>query len=163
MINLRSIATLVAFLLVSMFAFAQVSTQPKPATSANKPQVVKDTAKTRGADAANPNIKTTETKNDSRQQVPPPANKGGGTRGAGPYQCGIHVDNHTGWRIDIYADGNYAGTVNTWGDAYGITGNGPTTLYGIAHFSDAPDLEWGPTLFNCPAGSVYTWQLNKPQ
>jgi len=160
----RGIGVLVAFLAMASLAFGQAATEKKTAPGpGDKAQVVNDTAKTRGAGAVNPNIKSADTKNNSKQQTPPPPNKGGATRGAGPYECGIHVDNHTPWRIEIYVDGNYAGTVNSWGDVAGITGNGPSTLYGIARFSsDLPDLEWGPTVFNCPAGSVYTWRLNRP-
>jgi len=161
--KLRGIGMLVAFLAMASLAFGQAATNKQaPASPAGKPQVVNDTAKARGAGATNPNIKNANTKNDSKQQTPPPPNKGGAARGSGPYECGIHVDNHTPWRIEIYVDGSYAGTVNSWGDVAGITGNGATTLYGIARFENASDLEWGPTVFNCPAGSVYTWRLNRP-
>jgi len=143
-----------AFVLVASLTFGQT---PAEKTSA-KPEVVKTQAKTRGAAAANSNIKSADTANDAKQKTPPPMRKSG-TRGAGPYECGIHVDNRTAWMIQIYLDGKYAGTVNTWGDVAGITGNGATTLYGIAHFSNASDREWGPQVFDCAPGKVFTWTL----
>jgi len=163
MSKVRWIGVLIAFLVITSVAFGQTSSsQASAASSTSKTKVVKETGKSRGAGATNPNIKNADTKNNAKEPAPAPANKGGKTRGAGPYKCGIHVDNHTAWHIDIYEDGVYAGTVNSWGDVYGITGNGATVLYGVAHFSNAADLEWGPSVFDCPAGSIYTWQLTQP-
>ena len=124
-------------------------------------QVVNETAKTGKAGAPDANIKHDSEKNNPKAQATPPPEKGGPkTRGAGPYRCGIHVDNHTPWIIRTYVDGIYAGAVNRYGDIAGITGNGPTTLYAVAVFDDGSTRTWGPHLFQCSAGDIYTWRLH---
>jgi hypothetical protein len=59
-----------------------------------------------GRDAGNPTRK-----------VAAPASKGGAkTRGG--YGAVMHIDNHTGYYIDIYVDGDYDGSVSPYGDLY---------------------------------------------
>jgi hypothetical protein len=129
------------------------------AAAGNK-EVVNEKAQTRSAGAADANVKSDSEKNNPNAKAAPPPEKGGPkTRGAGPYRCGIHVDNHTPWIIRTYVDGGYVGAVNRYGDIAGITGNGPTTLYAVALFDDGSAKYWGPHVFNCAAGDIYTWRL----
>ena len=140
--------------------FAQTEKAPAGNKSASKSQVVNEQAKTRGAGEQDPNIKNNSEKNSPTATAAPPASKSG-KRGAGPYECGIHVDNRTAWFARIYVDGNYVGTVNRYGDLAGITGNGATTVYALAPFDNASDRYWGPHVFNCSAGDIYTWKLGQ--
>jgi hypothetical protein len=140
--------------------FGQTEKAPAETKSASKPQVVNEQVKTRGAGEQDSNIKNNSEKNDPSAKAAPPASKSG-KRGAGPYECGIHVDNRTAWFARIYVDGNYVGTVNRYGDLAGITGNGATTVYAVAPFDNAPDRYWGPHVFNCSAGDIYTWKLGQ--
>jgi len=140
-------------------AFAQ--TEQKPAESKGpQKEVVNEQAKTRAAGEQDPNVKSnSETNSPDAKAAPPPSKSG--KRGAGPYECGIHVDNRTPWLAKVYVDGNYVGTVNRYGDIAGITGNGATSVYAIAPFVNAPDRYWGPHVFNCAAGDVYVWRLGQ--
>jgi len=139
------------------FAFAQ--SDQKPAENPKK-EVVNEQAKTRSAGQQDQNVKSnSETNSPDTKAAPPPSKSG--KRGAGPYECGIHVDNRTPWLARVYVDGDYVGTVNRYGDLAGITGNGATSVYAIAPFSNAPDRYWGPHVFNCAAGDVYVWRLGQ--
>jgi hypothetical protein len=108
------------------------------------------------------NIKSNSDKNNPSVQTPAPADKGGSRRrGAGSRPCGLHIDNRTPWLMRIYVDGNYRGTVSAYGDLVGLTGDGPTALYAVAPFDDGSEKTWGPRVFNCSAGDVYTWQVTQ--
>src|ERR1017187_596364 len=85
---------------------AQTEKAPAGNKSASKSQVVNEQAKTRGAGEQDPNTKNNSEKNSPTATAAPPASKSG-KRGAGPYECGIHVDNRTAWFARIYVDGNY--------------------------------------------------------
>jgi hypothetical protein len=145
--------------LTTVAAGAPQQTAAKDKAAAGK-EVVNEKAKTGKAGATDANIKSDSEKNSPSAKVTPPPEKGGPkTRGAGPYPCRVHVDNHTAWIIRTYVDGGYVGAVNRFGDIAGITGNGPTTLYAVAVFEDGSTRTWGPHLFNCAAGESYTWRL----
>lgn len=138
--------------------------QEKPAgagkKTASKTELVTSKAAQGPQEGKDPNIKNDTEKNNPHMHAPAPANKGGGkTKGAGPYPCSIHVDNRTEWFIRVYMDGDYQATVNRYGDLYGLTGNGPTTLYGVAFFDDGSTKTWGPHVFDCPAYGSYTWRM----
>ena len=107
-----------------------------------------------GADA---NVKNTSTQNDSKKAAEPAIQKGGKTRGYGPYTCVVHVDNRTGWIINVWIDGHLRGVVGGGGDLYVATGNGATTFYARADFDNGAYIPWGPRSFTC-SGS-YTWTL----
>ena len=148
---------------VAVGAPPQTAAKDKAAAgkAAGKKEVVDEKAQTRAAGAADANIKHDSEKNNAKATPPAPPEKGGPkSRGAGPYRCGVHVDNHTPWIIRTYVDGDYVGSVNRYGDIAGITGNGPTTVYGVAVFDDGSTRTWGPHLFNCSAGGIYTWRLH---
>ena len=97
----------------------------------------------------NPNIKIDTVENDPNAK----------TRGFGPYRCGIHVDNNTELKIWIYVDGEKRDLIGPYGDSYLYTGNGPTTVYGIAYFTDGSSSEWGPRVIGCQAGYWSSWSL----
>ena len=146
--------------LTTVAAGAPQQTAAKDKAAAGK-EVVNETAKTGKAGAADANIKHDSEKNNPNAKIAPPPEKGGPkTRGAGPYRCAIHVDNRTPWIIRTYIDGDYVGAVNRFGDIAGYTGNGPTLFYAVALFDDGSTRTWGPHLFQCPAGEVYTWRLH---
>ena len=90
----------------------------------------------------------------SRDQVNKAANvkkgHGKGARGAGDY---FHVDNHTGYAIDIYVGGGYKGTVSPYGDLYIEDATGGE--YTAAASAPGTDLTWGPISFSTPD----TWRL----
>jgi len=141
-------------LLGSIFAQEQKPTESK----SPKKEVVNEQAKTSPAGQAEQNVKNNSDKNSPDTTATPPPSKSG-KRGAGVYECGIHVDNRSPWIARVYVDGSYVGTVGRYGDIAGITGNGATTLYAIAPFDNAPDRVWGPHVFNCSAGDTYVWKL----
>jgi hypothetical protein len=144
-----------------LYCVAVAVAQEGGAKESAKPakQTVKETAK-KGTSGTDQNIKSDSEKNDPAQKVePPPQKSGKKSRGLGPYPCSMHVDNHTPWLIRIYVDGSYRGTINSYGDLVGIIGNGSTAAYGVAVFTDGSTRTWGPHVFECGAGSSYTWQL----
>jgi len=135
----------------------QEKASTKQATKDAKDVTTKAETRASGTDA---NIKDNSETNNPNMQEPAPPEKGGPkSRGGGPVPCHIRVDNRTPWLIRIYIDGNYRGVLPRFGDLYGLTGNGPTTAYGLATFVNAPNKSWGPQAFRCPAGGIYTWHL----
>jgi hypothetical protein len=161
--QLRSFA--LALVVLVCFGCIGAGAQEKSAASATeahgKKEVVKETAKTRKSGSEDTNIKNDSDKNQPDTQRVPPANKGGKSRGSGPLACGVHVDNRTPWLIRVFVDGTYVGTVNQYGDLSGITGNGATAVYAVALFDNGSERYWGPHLFNCSAGDIYTWRLGQ--
>ena len=77
-----------------------------------------------------------------------PKKSGGKARGAGDI---FHVNNHTGYSIDIYVNGGYVGTVGPYGDLYcpDDTG-GEYTARGVSG-----GLHWGTISFSTP----FEWNL----
>jgi hypothetical protein len=128
--------------------------QDKPAAPAKSGEKGKGTTKaekSRG-EGEDPNIKSNEIKNDPANLPKAPGRKGGDkSRG----DCWVHVDNRTGYYINIYIDGYMRGTVSPWGDVYGGAGEGGTTLYASA---PGTGLTWGPNRFYC-YNNEYTWTL----
>jgi hypothetical protein len=111
--------------------------------------------KSRGeSDAKDENIKNDRAPNDPNAKIEAPADKGGPkTRQA---SCRVHVDNHTGYYISIYTDGNYRGEVSPYGDSIGAVGCGSTALYAKALFPGYATT-WGPTAYY--VDGTFTWQL----
>src|SRR5262245_18477808 len=70
---------------------------------------------TKGRGGADPNIKTESGKNVAAQEPAAPPKKGG-AQGRGVFDCWVTYDNYTPWYIDVFADGNYRGTVAPFGD-----------------------------------------------
>lgn len=133
------------------FATAALAADPKPTGTT----VDEKAQKSRGS-GADPNIKKTSDKNDTKAKAPDAKGK---KRGGGPNECGIHFDNQTNLKIRIFVDGNLEGLLMPWGDAGFVTGNGTTVVYGQAVFDDGDSLIWGPHVFKCPSGAVHTWRL----
>jgi hypothetical protein len=94
------------------------------------------------------NIKTGEMANDMNTKIPPPASKGGTSRG-GSYDCEVQFDNYTDWRVKVYVDGVYKGTVGAWDSANTYVSPGSTSVYARADFNDGSFLYWGPKTYNC--------------
>ena len=124
------------------------------------PEVVKAKAQSSRGAGEDPNIKTGSDKNDPKSNTPAPANKGGAaSRGMGPGVCGVRADNYTRWIVKVYVDGSYRGAVGGFDDGTVYVGNGTTTFYARADFTDGSYKYWGPWVFNCPHGMTVTWQL----
>src|SRR5437867_3894684 len=85
----------------------------KTTTKAGATQTVSDKAQQfRGNAQEDPNVRAKRAANDRSKTTPAPANKSEqATRGG---ICVVHVDNRTPWVIDVYVDGDYAGTVGRW-------------------------------------------------
>jgi len=104
------------------------------------------------------NIKKSDVSNDpNNANMMAPNKSKEKSRGAGPYACEVHVDNQVALYINIYVDGNFVASVSPGGDLLIRTGNGPTSLYGKALFTDGSSLSWGPRAADCEG--TYTWHL----
>jgi hypothetical protein len=90
--------------------------------------------KTRGT---NPNVIKERPTTD--EPAPKPEKSRGG-------ECKVIVDNWTGYAIDIYVDGEYAGTVAAWSDGYTYAVEGKVKLYGK---STGSSHEWGLVYVDC--------------
>ena len=134
----KLIPIVLAALVLAVFSPTKVSAQEKKTVEAKAVKV----DKSRGVDD---NIKT------PRPTVDTPAPKPDQSRGG---TCKVIVDNWTGFAIDIYVDGEYAGTVGSWSDGYTYAIEGKVKLYGA---SSGGGYTWGPTYVDC----VYehTWKL----
>jgi Ni/Co efflux regulator RcnB len=130
-------------IVLAIFIVASVSQ-----LSAQEKKVIEQKAakveKSRGED---PNITNPRPTSDDNP-VPKPNEA---TRGS---YCKVIIDNWTGYAIDIYVDGSYAGTVGAWGNGYTWAIEGKTKLYGV---STGGSMYWGPTYVDCY--SEYTWKL----
>ena len=147
-----------------VLAVALVCPAANPVMAQEKAAVAKKAASTMASDkagksksGADANVKSTSAQNDSKKAAEPAIQKGGKTRGYGPYTCVVHVDNRTGWIINVWIDGHLRGVVGGGGDLYVATGNGATTFYARADFDNGTYVPWGPRSFTC-SGS-YTWTL----
>ncbi len=101
---------------------------------------------TRGAD---PNIEVARSNEDIEEPNPEAAR--------GTY-CKVWIDNWTGYKIDIYIDGKYKGTIPAWEKQYAWAVSGKTKLYAK---STGGTYYWGPSWVDCDF--EFTWKLNKPE
>lgn len=129
-----------ALLVLLGFAFTTANAQDKKSKTIEQMGVKVEA--TRGG---NPNIVTDKPSGDVLQAKPE------ATRGD---YCKVIVDNWTGYAVDIYVDGDWAGTVAAWSDGYTWAIPGKTRLYGI---SVGRTVEWGPVEVSC--NNSYTWKL----
>jgi hypothetical protein len=128
---------------------------PKKASAA---KVSADKSKKSQGGGEDANIKNKSFRNDPSNADKVAPNKSGvKPLGTGPWACTVHVDSRVRLYINIFIDGNYAGTVGPGGDLYFVTGNGASVLYGRADFTDGSYYYWGPREFDCE--STYTWRL----
>lgn len=110
----------------------------------------------RGSADQDPNVKVATGVNDPAKDMPAPARKGGQkTRGMA---CYVNFDNYTPWYVEAFVDGTYRGTVAPYGDLDTVTGDGPTTIYARARFTDGSMKYWGPRTGNCVNDS-FVWSL----
>lgn len=72
----------------------------------------------------------------------------------------LHIDNRTQWKIRIYVDGDYQGTVGPFGDMLRRADPESYKVEGVALFDDGSTLTWGPTSCRVPSGGEYTLKLN---
>mgnify|MGYP003573930785 CR=1 FL=1 len=139
-------------LLVVMFSgFLFVSSYAQDIKSAKKEAKVLEVKgqaaeKTRGV---SPYIKTPKPTSD--EVVVPKPDKDEKARAD---YCKVIVDNWTGFAIDVYVDGTYAGTVSAWSDGYTWAIEGKTQLYAE---SVGGTTYWGPTYVDCYY--EHTWKL----
>jgi hypothetical protein len=115
---------------------------------------------TKGRGGADPNIKAESATNTPGQEPAAPPKKGG-AQGRGIFDCWVDYDNNTPWYIQVYADGNFRGTVGPWGNLTVNVGAGITKVYGRATFTDGTVLTWGPQTFNCASNGVVPWHLTR--
>jgi hypothetical protein len=143
-------------LAVSMTVWA-----PAQEKKADASDTIKVTGTMMKAGTADPNIKKMETTNDPKAaDAKPPAHRGASTRGFGPGVCGVVIQNYRNLKIMVAVDGTWRGTLGPWDDGIVYTGNGATTLYAKAVFTDGSYLSWGPTVVNCPSGGRHYWELH---
>lgn len=68
--------------------------------------------------------------------------------------CKVWLDNYTAYTIDIYIDGEFAGTLAPWKKQYTWAVAGKTHFYAE---SIGKTSYWGPYYFDC--NYEYTWNL----
>ncbi|MCD4683585.1 MAG: hypothetical protein K8R86_09915 [Bacteroidales bacterium] len=139
----------IVLLLVVMFsATLFVSTYAQDVKKEAKVVTVKgeDIEKTRGI---SPYIKTPKPVDDE-VVVPKPEEK---EKARADY-CKVIIDNWTGYSIDVYVDGDYAGTVAAWSDGYTWAIEGKTQLYAE---TVGGTVYFGPTYVDCYY--EHTWKL----
>lgn len=165
--KLKAIFYLAAILIFAHLHAGNVSAQQNKskrtakAGVAAKPKVVELKAK-RGAIARNEkdsNIKIDDAPNDANQKTRRPAAKGGvRTRGGG--DCKIIFGNDTEFRVKLYVDETYRGTVGGYDDTYMyIAPKLRTIVYARADFTDGTFLVWGPEEYECGANQFVYFKL----
>jgi len=140
---------LVLLLVVVFSATLFVSTYAQDVKKEVKVITVKgeQAEKTRGA---SPYIKTPKPASDE-VVVPKPVE----SEKARADYCKVTVDNWTGYAVDVYVDGDYAGTVAAWSDGYTWAIEGKTQLYAE---TVGGTVYFGPTYVDCY--STHTWKLS---
>ena len=103
------------------------------------------------------NIKNDERKVETSDKTTTPQEKGG-PKTPGARACKVIVDNRTQYPVDIYADGDYRGTVASYGDGVLYAGNGVVQLYGRTVFTDGTSQVFGPSEYYCSDSGI-RWSL----
>jgi hypothetical protein len=145
----------VVCLLTALAAVLAASSSPATARAAGGSQRVRrEVKKAAAARDSDRNIKIDRQATPTSVRTQGPQARGGArTRGAWGQ---VHVESHSGYFLDIYVDGDYAGTVGPYADLTAWATAGGHTLYGRAF---GADWSWGPWQFTVPAGATYTWRL----
>jgi hypothetical protein len=143
--------TVVPFALALVMSIAALVGAPAIAKAGKTVASPKRTAKANEVKlkAERPNNSHPLTKNQA-----PPSKGGAKSKGL---VGRLHVDNRTGYYIDIYINGNPEGTVGPFGDLYwSVVDPSPTTSL----FGKAPGTSyvWGPREID--PDEDYTWTLN---
>lgn len=145
-IHRRGIA---AIAIAAMFTILGFTGSPVAAHKGGKDVTSKGAKKPlRGAD---PNIKTERGNNAGASKVKAPPKKGGKAKGA---YNEVHVDNRTGYYIDLFLNGDYQGTVAPMGDFYQSRTSGTLRIYGKA---PGTSTTWGPRTIDLD--DDWTWTL----
>jgi hypothetical protein len=151
-----------ALSLLAVLSLAALTSSAIAAEKAAKKDVGKEVvaaSKTLKAGEKDPNVKSLGGKNDHSKVPDAPPDKGGKSRGPGPWGCRVVIDNWTGYIVQTFVDGDFVGNVSRFGDGSVVVGNGATLLYARAEFTDGSSLFWGPQAVECPAGGRYRWKL----
>ena len=163
--KIRMLAFLAAMLIIPVAAqnaAAQKSDKKADASKQKKQSFVLKANKMeagRGGEA-DPNIKDESTVNSQNQDFPAPKEKSGGTTRGAQGVCTVILDNQTKWRIQIYVDGTYRGTMAPFGDSTSYTGAGLTRVYARAVFDDGSSLSWGPQDYTCYSGQYINFRMD---
>ncbi len=159
-----------AMLIISPFqatnVFAQkpgkdkMANKPKPKPTGNQNKEVVELKSNKGSGTADdPNITTEELPNSMANRQNAPANKGGNSKGAAG--CKVIFDNYTDFRIKLYVNGSYRGTVGGFDDAYlYVAPSSDTVVYARADFDDGSYLYWGPTNYDCRSNQYIYFKMN---
>ena len=152
---MRRRTSLITLLLVAGAAFTLASSALAQQAPAKKGETTA-ASRSRGAAATDENIKKQRAPNaPTGAAIPAPANKGGeATRGAASV---VHLDNWTGYYIDLYVNGDFCATSGPWGDAYCLVPSGSAVLYGKAPLPGGDAITWGPR--TAYVDGTYDWKL----
>jgi hypothetical protein len=102
-------------------------------------------------------VKSNDMTNSLNQNIAPPPSKGGPKAKGGAW-CNIHVDNHTGYYVQFYVNGELGGVIGPWGDLYPDITGGYAQLYARAVFNNGDVLTFGPRDYTC-SGADFHWTL----
>ncbi len=134
-------------------------TKTKPKTSSQKKEVVELKSNKGTATGEDPNITTGDLPNTMNSPKTPPASKGGNSKGAAG--CKVIFDNYTNYRIKLYVNGAFRGTLGGYDDAYlYVTPSRNTVVYARADFDDGSYLYWGPTTYDCQSNEYINFKMN---
>lgn len=101
------------------------------------------------------NISEDEAPNSKSNKPEPPSSKGGTSKGSSR-GCEVQLDNWTAWRVKVYVDGKFQGTMIPYGQSYTYAVPGRVKVYARADFDDGTYLYWGPRDYSCgPNQYVY--------
>jgi hypothetical protein len=128
------------------------------ADQGSKSTVMKDTAQKSRGIGSDANIRERSVLNDPNPEAAPKAPPEKGGQQSRMEVCALTIDNHTPWKIQIFADGEQVGLVSPWGKVSGTYRSGQTVLYGVAEFTNGGALTWGPRTVSSCSGN-YTWEL----
>lgn len=162
-LKIRTILYLTAaFAILSQSMIADVSAQQNKNKQAVKPKVVNLKA-TRGAvvrGGRDPNIKTDDAPNKQEEKARRPWIKSGAKQTRGGGDCKVIFGNYTDFRVKLYVNQTYRGTVASFNDAYlYLAPNRATIVYARADFADGTFLAWGPEEYECGANQFIYFKL----
>jgi hypothetical protein len=106
------------------------------------------------------NISEDETPNSKSKKPEPPASKGGTSKGSSS-GCEVQLDNWTPWKVKIYVDGKYQGTMMPYGESYTYATPGRVKVYARADFDDGSYLYWGPRNYSCNSNQYVYFKMTE--
>ena len=147
--------TRLIFTAVCLLAMAALAEPPAAEPPARVP--LQSAGQKAAAGTPDKNVKHKSEKNDPRKKIPAPPEKGGPkARGV---TCRISVDNWTGYKVQLFIDGDYSGLIIPWGELATSAITGRTTVYARAEFEDTSYVSFGPVTLDCQDGRTYAWKL----